>query len=496
VKILFATSEATPLIKTGGLADVSGSLPRTLRHQGDDVRLVLPAYPAVLKKVSQTEILTELQVPGHSGPVRILFAQVPGLQLPLYLVDAPGLFDREGNPYVDADGQDYPDNAQRFAAFCHAIVALALAHADRWRPDVVHCNDWQTGLVPALLSQEWQRPATVFTIHNLAYLGQFDRATFDALQLPAALWSPAGLEFHDNFAFIKGGIAFADMVTTVSPNYAREICQPQLGYGLDGLLRHRGDRLVGILNGIDGDVWNPATDPNLPAHFDANDLTGKAACKSALLQAFGLPERPGGLLFSHIGRLVSQKGADMIVTILPSLMAATETQLVILGSGDPKLETFLRSAAARYPDRVAVRIGYDEPLAHLIEAGSDVFLMPSRFEPCGLNQLYSLRYGTVPVVHRTGGLADTVADASSRALFEETATGFVFDHPDADGLWWATNRAIELHRRPAVWWEKLVRTCMRQDFDWRISAERYRALYRFALDQPAPTPITEIISPP
>lgn len=482
------------MIKTGGLADVSGSLPRALCALDNDVRLVLPAYPSVLQQTSKTVSLSKLQVPGHTGNVRILSAEVPGLSFPLYLVDAPGLFDRSGNPYVDTKGHDYPDNAQRFAAFCHAIVALALGHADRWQPDVVHCNDWQTGLVPALLSQEWQRPATIFTIHNLAYQGQFNRATFDALQLPKPLWSPEGLEFHGDFTFIKGGIAFADMVNTVSPTYAKEICQPQLGYGLDGLLRHRGERLVGILNGIDGKTWDPATDPHIPAHFNAQDQTGKAICKSALLQAFGLPERPGSLLFSHIGRLVSQKGVDLIIAILPSLMAAPEAQLVILGSGDSKLEDFLRSAAKRYPDRVAVHIGYDEPLAHLIEAGSDIFLMPSRFEPCGLNQLYSLRYGTVPVVHRTGGLADTVADASSRALFEENATGFAFEHADADGLWWAVNRAIELHRRPAVWWEKLVRTGMRQNFDWRVSAERYQALYRFSLDHPVTTPIPEILS--
>jgi starch synthase len=494
VKILFASSEAAPLIKTGGLADVSGSLPRSLRAQGDDVRLVLPAYPAALQAVERSVVVGELQVPGHLGSVRILSAEAPQLGVPLYLVDIPGLFDRPGNPYVDASGHDYADNALRFASFSRAVVALALGRIDHWRPEVVHCNDWQTGLVSALLTQEWDRPATVFTIHNLAYQGLFDRATFDALELPAALWSPEGLEFHDDFSLIKGGIAFADMVTTVSPTYAREICDPALGYGLDGLLRHRGDRLVGILNGIDTHAWDPATDPHLPAHYDADDLSGKTACKSALLKAFDLPAQPGGLLFSHIGRLVSQKGADLIISMLPSLMAAPNTQLVVLGSGDPQLEQALRDAAQRYPGRVAVKISYDEPLAHLVEAGSDVFLMPSRFEPCGLNQMYSLRYGTVPVVRNTGGLADTVVDASSRALFEESATGFVFEHADADGLWWAVNRAIELHRRPSVWWEKLMLSCMAQDFDWRVSAQRYRELYQFALDHPAAAPISKLRS--
>lgn len=496
MKILFASSEATPLVKTGGLADVSGSLPRTLRDLGDEVRVVLPAYPAVLQQLSKTVVMGELQIPGHGGAVRILSAEGSQLGVPLYLVDAPGLFDRKGNPYVDDSGQDYPDNARRFAVFSQAVVALGLGRLDGWRPEVVHCNDWQTGLVPALLSLEWQRPATVFTIHNLAYLGQFDRATFDALELPEQLWSPQGLEFHGNFAFIKGGIAFADMVTTVSPTYAMQIQGPHLGYGLDGLLRHRGSRLVGVLNGIDTSVWDPASDPHLPAHYDATDLSGKADCKRALLKAFDLPERPNGLLLGHIGRLVPQKGADLIGAILPSLMAAPDTQLVVLGSGDPKLETFLRSAAQRYPERVAVHIGYDEPLAHLIEAGADVFLMPSRFEPCGLNQMYSLRYGTVPVVHKTGGLADTVVDATSRNLFDESATGFVFEHADADGLWWAVSRAIELHQRPPVWWEKLVKTGMDQDFDWHVSAARYRELYRFALDNPAANPIPEAQAQP
>ena len=496
VKILFASSEAAPLIKTGGLADVSGSLPLALRAAGDDARLVLPAYPAVLQAVEQCTVLSELQIPGHEDKVRILAATDPRLDIPLYLVDAPALFGREGNPYVDSDGKDYPDNALRFAVFCRAVVALALGRADHWRPELVHCNDWQTGLVPALLSREWERPAMVFTVHNLAYQGRFDRATFDALELPPALWTMDGLEFHGDFSFIKGGISFADMVTTVSPTYAREICAPELGYGLDGLLRHRGQRLVGILNGIDTRAWDPAGDPLLPHHYDSNDLSGKAACKAELLASLGLPVRPDSLLFSHIGRLVSQKGADLIIAILPSLMAVPDTQLVILGSGDAHLEAFLRKAAERYPERVGVHIGYNERLSHLIEAGSDVFLMPSRFEPCGLNQLYSLRYGTVPVVHKTGGLADTVVDATSRALFDETATGFVFEHADADGLWWAVNRAIELHQRPAIWWEKLVRTCMAQDFDWRVSAEHYREIYRFALDHPAATPIPEIRSIP
>lgn len=492
MKILFAASEATPLIKTGGLADVAGSLPRALRDLDDDVRLALPAYPAVLQATDRTTVLAELQVPGHPAKLRILSAHSQHLDVPLYLVEAPGLFDRAGGPYTDETGQDYPDNALRFASFARAVVALALGQVDHWRPELVHCNDWQTGLVPVLLAGETQRPATLFTIHNLAYQGLFDKQTFEDLALPRALWSMQGLEFHGRLSFIKGGIAFADMVNTVSPSYAKEICQPELGYGLDGLLRHRGNRLVGVLNGIDSRTWDPASDPHLPAHYDLQDLDGKASCKAALQEAFGLPQDPQAQLFGHIGRLVPQKGADLIISILPSLMAAGQTQLVILGSGDPLLEDAMRRAAGNYPDRVAVHIGYNEPLAHLLEAGSDVFLMPSRFEPCGLNQMYSLRYGSIPVVHNTGGLADTVIDATSHALFDEAATGFVFEHPDADGLWWAINRAIELYRRPKVWWEKLTLSAMSQDFDWRVSAEHYRELYRYALDNPAASPIQQI----
>lgn len=492
VKILFASSEATPLIKTGGLADVSGSLPLALRARGDDARLVLPAYPAVLRSVSKTASLKDLQVPGHKGKVSIHTAETDAMAAPLYLVDAPGLFDRDGNPYSDASGRDYPDNARRFAVFCRAVVALALGQVTDWRPELVHCNDWQTGLVPPLLAEEAQRPGTLFTIHNLAYQGLFDPATFDELALPPELWAMQGLEFHGQFSFIKGGIAFSDMVNAVSPTYAREICGPELGYGLDGLLRHRGSHLVGVLNGIDSDQWNPATDPHLPANYDCDDRSGKAVCKAALQAAFGLPQDPDAQLFAHIGRLVPQKGADLIMAILPSLMTAPDTQLVILGSGDPALEEAIRVAAEEYPQRVAAHIGYDEPLSHLVEAGSDVFLMPSRFEPCGLNQMYSLRYGSVPVVHKTGGLADTVVDASSHALFDGTATGFLYEHADAEGLWWAVERAIGLYRSSPAEWEKLLHSGMTQNFDWQVSADSYRELYRFALSHPASNPISQL----
>lgn len=488
LKILFASSEAAPLVKTGGLADVSGSLPLALRELGHDVRLILPAYPEVLARAVKVHKLGDLTLTGAASGVSILSARMPDSDLPLYLVDAPGLLDRPGNPYTDAHGHDYVDNAQRFALFCRAIVAQALGQTDQWRPDLVHCNDWQTGLVPPLLAQEWQRPATIFTIHNLAYQGNFDKATFDALSLPEAFWHPDGLEFYGNMSFVKAGIAYSDAVTTVSPTYAKEIRQPRLSYGLDGLLQHRAERLFGVLNGIDTKVWDPATDPLIPSHYSARDTSGKAGNKRALQEAFGLPERENMLVFGHIGRLVEQKGVDLIIDILPRIMEVPDTQLMILGSGDPLLENALRASAEHYPDRVGIHIGYDEQLSHLVEAGSDCFLMPSRFEPCGLNQIYSLRYGTVPVVHKTGGLADTVIDAGTRQVVKGDANGFVFEHPTPEGLWWAVERAIEYHRRPRMWWEKLMAAGMGQDFSWAASAAKYVEIYDFAHDNPNQAP--------
>ncbi len=489
LKILFAASEAQPLIKTGGLADVAGALPPALAHFGHDVRLVLPAYPEAVEKAIPLHHLASLRLPGSDEPVRILEGRL-GDDVPLYLVDAPELFERPGNPYVAADGHDWPDNPERFALFCRAIAAIALDHAGLdWHPDLVHCNDWQTGLVPALLADEGNRPATLFTIHNLAYQGVFDRAAFDRLGLDPALWSLDALEFHGNFSFIKGGLAFADWITTVSPTYAREILTPAFGYGLEGLLRHRRERLEGILNGIDYRLWDPATDPAIPHHYDASRFGRKQENKRALQRELGLPEEKSALLFGHIGRLVEQKGVDMILDVLPGLLRRPGTQLVLLGSGSADLEQALREVAKRHPDRVAAWIGYDEALAHRVEAGCDCFLMPSRFEPCGLNQLYSLRYGSVPLVHRTGGLADTVVDATPHNLVEGRATGFVFDQPDSGALWKAMERAMEFWHQPGDAWRKLAVNGMRQDFSWDASARRYLAIYRRAIDRPAPNPL-------
>ncbi len=484
MKILFASSEAHPLIKTGGLADVSGALPKALHDLKQDVRLILPAYQDLLPRAGRIREVSRLQITGSSDPVRVLEGRLPDSEVRVYLVDVPRCFDRPGNPYTGPDGSDWPDNAQRFAGFDRAIVELAMDRAGLdWRPDVVHCNDWQTGLVPALLSLESTPPATVFTVHNLAYQGLFDWASFQALDLPYAWWSMTALEFHQQLSFIKGGLVFADRLTTVSPTYAEEIRTPAYGCGLDGLLTHRAQDLVGILNGADYRQWDPAIDPLLEHHYSRRSIKGKAANKASLQKAFGLPAEPRIPLFAHVGRLVEQKGIDLVLELLPELMQR-DLQFVILGSGQATLEAALRSAQPRYPDRLGVRIGYDEALSHHIEAGADAFLMPSRFEPCGLNQIYSLRYGTLPIVRRTGGLADTVIDANHAALDSGTATGFVFEAATPESLLAAIDRALTLYAKRTAW-TRVVKTAMGQDYSWVRSAKRYLALYR-ELEKPAP----------
>ncbi|MBI5040019.1 MAG: glycogen synthase GlgA [Gammaproteobacteria bacterium] len=476
MKILFASSEAHPLIKTGGLADVSGALPKALRDLKQDVRLVLPAYQELLARAGHLTEVARLALTGSVEPVRVLEGVLPGSAVPVYLIDAPLCFDRPGNPYSGPDGKDWPDNAQRFAVFCRAIVELAQDRVGlNWRPDRVHCNDWQTGLVPALLSLETPRPATIFTVHNLAYQGLFDQAGFLALDLPSTWWSMHALEFHGHLSFIKGGLVFADALTTVSPTYAAEIRTPEFGCGLDGLLNQRAAQLTGILNGADYALWDPASDPLLDAHFSRQSLKGKDANKQALQQFFGLPTDARLPLFAHIGRLVEQKGIDLVLDILPELMRRP-LQLAMLGSGQAAFEAALRAAQTVYPERLGIRIGYDEGLAHRIEAGADLFLMPSRFEPCGLNQIYSLRYGTLPIVRRTGGLADTVVDATPASLDAGTATGFVFDAATPEALLACIDRALRLYTQRTAW-TRAIKNAMAQDFSWARSAQLYLKLY-------------------
>ncbi|HYD98996.1 MAG TPA: glycogen synthase GlgA [Alphaproteobacteria bacterium] len=474
MKILFVASEVYPLIKTGGLADVAGALPPALGRLGFDVRVLVPGYPALLDGMAAE---------GRVRRIPELFGQAARLiegrvgDLKLIALDAPGLYDRPGNPYLGPDGKDWPDNHLRFAAlsWVAAQIGGGAPWAAGWTPEVVHVHDWQGGLAPVYLARQPKRPATVLTIHNLAYQGLFPFEHLSQLRLRADEFRVAGVEFYGRIGFLKGGLWYADRLTTVSPTYAREIQTPAFGCGLEGLLAGKGGALVGILNGIDTEVWDPATDPLLAATFTAEDTAGKAAGKADLQRIYGLEERADAPLFTVISRLTEQKGLDLLLAALPTLLNEG-AQIAVLGSGDKPLEAGFLAAAAAHPKSVGVRIGYDEALSHRLQAGGDVMVVPSRFEPCGLTQMYALRYGSLPLVRRTGGLADTVVDATEAAMAEGTATGFVFDAATPAALAEAAIRACRLYRRPEAW-RRLQRTAMAQDFSWTRSAEEYRKLY-------------------
>ena len=470
--ILFATSEVFPLIKTGGLADVAASLPRALIKLKHNVRIVLPGYASVMKAAAgDVKKVTVFDVDGE--PVTLWKTLLPGTRVLVWLVDAPAFSERDGNPYCGPDGFDWPDNAQRFLLFAKVARLIALNQAGLdWPVDVVHCNDWQTGMIPALLAQDNPRPATVFTIHNLAYRGLFSWDTFTSLGLPHELWHMDRLEFYGQFSFMKGGLVYADRVTTVSPTYAEEIQTPDAGNGLDGLLRHRQAVLSGILNGIDADEWNPGTDKHIAQTYNRRTLTNKEKNKVALQERSGLEvsEKP---LLGFIGRLVDQKGVDLILSNLPQLLSEG-CQCVILGSGMKDYEERLAQLAQEFPEQLSVTIGYSEILAHQIEAGADIFLMPSAYEPCGLNQLYSLRYGTLPVVHAVGGLRDSVIDFAEPT--QTDATGFMFYQYTAHGLYNAIQRALAAFQDKKIW-RMLQNNGMSKDLSWRRSAEEYGRLY-------------------
>lgn len=474
-KILFVTSEAHPLIKTGGLADVSGSLPKAFTELDQDVRLILPRYQAINTHGENLRYLCSLRVDNRN--VNILETKLPNSKVVVWLVDYPGYFNYPGNPYVDEDGNAWPNNAERFALFCRVATEVAMNRINQdWQPDVVHCNDWQSGLVPALLSLEYEPPKTVFTIHNMAYQGLFPAATATTLNLPIELLHPEGLEFHSLLSFIKGGLVYSDRITTVSPTYALEIQTAEFGYGLEGLLEHRKDVLSGIINGIDQEQWNPSTDPLIQQPYKATTLAQKRANKAELQKRLGLPVNEHVPLFGLIGRLVEQKGIDLILECLPEMIFSMPMQFALLGSGDKGYEKKLANLSHLYPDKIAINIGYDESLAHLIEAGADIFLMPSRFEPCGLNQMYSQRYGTIPIVRKTGGLADTVVDTLPHTLADNTATGIVFNDANDSALLEAIKRSLILYANADAW-KKMQLNGMKKDFSWQQSATHYLSLY-------------------
>jgi starch synthase len=471
MEILFVASEVAPWSKTGGLGDVAGALPRALADRGHAVSVVTPRYGTIDPQAEGFERKDAVvRVRGEATAVWVKRGKPT-----VWLVEHERLFGARRGLYGEG-GHDYADNAERFTYLCRA--ALALPAATGMRPRIVHANDWQAGLVPFLLRHEHSQDPhlagarTVFTIHNLAYQGVFPKAVVPHLGLPWDVFRYEAMEYFDQLSFMKAGLVFADALTTVSPTYAREIRTPEGGQSLDALLRHRAADLHGILNGIDVAEWDPATDRHLPAHYSARALAGKARCKAALQAEMGLPVRPDVPLAAVVSRLTEQKGTDLLVAAIPELLSR-EAQLVVLGSGDRGLEANLARAARERPDRLAVRIGFDEGLAHRIEAGADVFLMPSRFEPCGLNQMYSLRYGTVPVVRSVGGLHDTVEDYDGW----NRGTGFKFRDYHPAALLLAVRRALEVHRDRRAW-RGLVARGMAEDFSWERSAASYEALYR------------------
>lgn len=472
--ILYISSEAFPLIKTGGLADVAGSLPNELLKNEQDIRLLLPAYSEVLTKIKSRKIIASTSY--YNLPVNIIETRLSGTNITAWLVDCPALFDRPGGPYTDQHGKPWHDNALRFAIFCQAAVDIALNKLKlQWKPDIVHCNDWQSGLVPALLSLHKKRPATIFTIHNLAYQGVFDQEIFFDLKLPIELWHMSGLEFYGQFSFIKGGLVYADKITTVSPCYAKEILQAEFGYGLDGLLKHRQKDLVGIINGIDEKLWNPSTDKYLIQNYNRRSLNKKSINKTNLQKEFLLPVDESIPMIGMVSRLVEQKGLDIILQCLPSLLTKP-VQLFILGTGETHFEIQLTEWVKQYPEHLKVIIGYNESLAHKIEAASDLYLMPSTFEPCGLNQLYSLRYGTLPIATPLGGLADTVVDASEENIKDGTANGFVLQNKTALSLLETVQRALVTYHNSSLW-RQLQINAMSGDFSWKTSAKNYITLY-------------------
>ena len=473
MKVLFVASECAPFVKTGGLADVIGALPKALAATGTQARILVPAYRA-LHRVARTGRSIKQFADLFGGRAEIRAVQSEGLEL--LLLVAPHLYDRDGNIYLGPDGQDWSDNHLRFAALCLAGKELAIHGADGWIPDIVNVHDWQAGLVPAYLSQAGRRsPPVVTTIHNIAFQGLFDASELAKLMLKGEMFRADAVEYYGKIGFLKAGLALSDRITTVSPTYACELLTPEFGMGLDGLLRQRGSDLSGILNGIDLDAWNPETDPHLVANYSARSLRRKAANKREVEARFGL-QRNDGPLFCVVSRLTLQKGLDMLLECLPGLVAAGAS-IAVLGSGDGTLERQFVEASNRYPSQVGAIIGYDEPLSHLLQGGSDAILVPSRFEPCGLTQLYGLRYGTLPIVARTGGLADTVIDANDAALAAGCATGFQFTPINATMLALAIARACTIHRQPKIW-SAMMRRAMRHPVGWDTSAAAYQAIYR------------------
>jgi starch synthase len=479
MRVLHVAAEVYPLVKTGGLADVVAALPPALAAAGADVRLLLPGLPAILDAVRSVRTVLDVGPAFGALRVRLLLARMPGSDLPVYVVDAPHLYRRGGGPYQAADGSEWPDNLRRFALLGWLAAHLAADDADPdWVPEVVHAHDWHAAMSCAYIADHPPtQAATVFSVHNMAFQGVFPPHDWGQLGLSSRFMSPAGLEYHGQISFMKAGLKFADRVTTVSPSYAHEISTHEFGCGLDGVIRGRGTAVSGILNGIDDAVWNPAADAALAERFDAERLQGKRACRRALQAQLGLAPDENALLLTVVSRLTAQKGLDLVLAALPALVREG-VQLAVQGTGEPALEAAFRMAQEMHPGRVRVHIGYDEPRAHQLIAGADVIAVPSRFEPCGLTQMYGLRYGTVPIVRRVGGLGDTVADGR---------TGIVFDAATPAAFEAAVRRAVALRQDTAAW-VAMMRAGMAQDLSWSRPAHLYLALYAEARRSRAESP--------
>ena len=494
LRVLVAASEVAGFAKTGGLADVAGALPRALARRGHQVAVVMPYYHAVRRSgmpVEKTGAVIPVPIADRVLACRLLRSRLPNSDVPVYLIEHPPFFERDDaaagrglyqQTMTGGYKSDYPDNAERFVFFCRAVLET-IPHLG-FTPNVIHANDWQTGFVPVFLSELYRgkagyaRTRSVFTIHNIAYQGQFGRDVLKLAGLPGWLYNPAQLEFYGRLNFLKAGIVFSDAVNTVSPTYAREIRTPEYGCGMEGLLTGIGGKLSGIVNGVDYDEWDPARDPHLAAGYTADTVAAnKPVCKADLQRQYQLAVDPDAPVLGMVARLVSQKGIDLVMSAAPGFLDLG-CQMVFLGDGDPEFHEQLKAFRARHPDRVGLHLGFSEALAHKIEAGSDLFLMPSRYEPCGLNQIYSLRYGTPPVVRATGGLKDTVVNATQENLAAGTATGFAFTDYTANALYETVRWALHLYRDRPADFQQVVRTAMAQDWSWDRSAAEYEALYR------------------
>jgi len=472
-RVLSVASEAYPLVKTGGLADVVGALPAALAPHGIRLTTLIPGYPAVMKALENSQVLHSYKdLLGVEA--RLVGGSVGGLDV--IVLDAPILFARDGGPYSDPKGKDWPDNWLRFAALGRAASDVATGAATDLHPQLLHAHDWQGAMAAAYLRfGEDAPPPSVVTIHNIAFPGYFPADIFPDLGLPPEAFTIEGVEYFGGVGFLKAGLQAADAITTVSPTYAEQIREPAFGMGFEGLITTRRDHVIGIVNGIDTAIWNPATDPNLAAVYDARSLHRREQNRRAIDSAFGLAEG-GGPLFCVVSRLTMQKGMDVLAGLTDTL-TSVGGRLAVLGSGDAKLEAAFEAAAARHPGSIGVRIGYDESLSHLLQGGADAIVIPSRFEPCGLTQLYGLRYGCVPVAARTGGLADTIIDANEAALAAGVATGFLFDDVTPDGLAGAIQRAISLFADREAW-RVLQKRGMKADFSWKRSGRYYADLYK------------------